>query len=205
MTTASSDRKLQLDGQVGEGIVFRCSGAGRWLPRVLAAAVLIAAVLAAFRFDPGTVLTASKYLRSLVAVLGGALALWIVRKGAEVRVVLVLSEEELLFRYGSREYALRLEDLERLSYETPFAQSRTWLPALVLRDRFGQPWRISAFISRGERLLEEILRRIDRSDLQTWSETLQLPKLLSRSRHRVLIGYIAAAAILIVGVAYYLH
>jgi hypothetical protein len=75
----------------------------------------------------------------------------------------------------------------------------------VLRDRFGQPWRISAFISRGERLLEEILRRIDRSDLQTWSETLQLPKLLSRSRHRVLIGYIAAAAILIVGVAYYLH
>jgi hypothetical protein len=131
--------------------------------------------------------------------------LWIVRKGAEVRAVLVLGDEELVFRYGSREYALRLEDLDRLSYETPFAQSRTWLPALVLRDRFGQPWRISALISHGDRLLEEMLRRIDRSDLQTWSETLQLPRLLARSGRRVLIGYLVAAAFLVAGVVYYMR
>ena len=63
---------------------FRCGRAARWLPRVLAAAVLVAALLAAFRFDPESALEQSKLLRNLVAVLGGGLALWIVKTGAEV-------------------------------------------------------------------------------------------------------------------------
>ena len=182
---------------------FRCGLAARWLPRVLAAAVLVAAVLAAFRFDPHEVLSASKYLRNLVAVLGGVLALWIVRKGGEVRTAFAIGEDELLVRHGAREYSLRLEDLDRLAYETPFAQSRTWLPALVLRDRFGQAWRVPALLSEGDRFIEELLAGTGRNDLRAWSETLRLDEVMARAGRRVLIGYLAAAAVLAAGLVYY--
>jgi hypothetical protein len=185
--------------------LYRCGTAARWLPRLLAASVLTAAVLAAFRFDPAQTLTASKYLRNVLAVFGGVLALWLVRKAGEVHAVLVLGREELTFRYGEREFSLRLGDLDRVEYETPFAQSRTWLPALVLRDRFGQPWRVSAFLENGDRFLDQLLVRTDRNDLRAWAETLNLRAVLARSRRRVAIGYISAAAFLVAGIAYYLH
>jgi len=184
---------------------FRCGLAARWLPRVLAAAVLVAAVLAAFRFDPHEVLSASKYLRNLVAVLGGVIALWIVRKGGEVRTAFAIGGDELLVRHGAREYSLRLEDLDRLAYETPFAQSRTWLPALVLRDRFGQAWRVSALLDRGDRFVEDLLAGTGRNDLRAWAETLRLGEVMARAGRRVLVGYVAAAAILAAGLLYHLH
>ena len=68
-----------------------------------------------------------------------------------------------------------------------------------------QPWRISALIDDGDRLLAELIRRTGRHDLQAWAETLDLFGVLSRARRRVLIGYVAAAAILVAGVTYYLH
>ena len=184
---------------------YRCGLAARWLPRALAAAVLVAAVLAAFRFDPHEVLSASRYLRNFLAVLGGALALWIVRKGGEVRTMFAVLDDELLIRHGMREYSLRLEDLDRLAYETPFAQSRTWLPALVLRDRFGQSWRVSAFLDGGGQFLEELLLRTGRSDLRSWAETLRLEEIMARAGRRVLIGYAASAAILAAGLLYRFH
>jgi len=189
----------------GEPSFYRCGAAARWLPRVLAASVLAASVLAAFRFDPYDVLTAARHLRSLLAVLGAVLALWIVRKGGEVRTAFAVVGGELQLRHGTREYSLRLEDLERLSYETPFAQSRTWLPALVLRDRFGQAWRVSAFLDGGERFLENLLDAAGRSDLRSWAETLGLGEIMSRARRRVLIGYVAAGVILAAGLFYYFH
>jgi hypothetical protein len=185
--------------------LYRCGAAARWLPRLLAASVLVAAVLAAFRFDPAQTLTASKYLRNLLAVFGGVLALWLVRKAVEVRAVLALGREELTFRYGAREFSLRLEDLDRVEYETPFAQSRTWLPALVLRDRFGQPWRVSAFLDHGDRFLEQLLVRTGRNDLRAWAGTLNLGTVMAGARRRVAIGYLFAAAFLVAGIAYYLH
>lgn len=184
---------------------FRCGLAARWLPRVLAAAVLVAAVLAAFRVDPAEVLTASRYLRRGVALFGALAALWIVKKGAEVRTAVGIRGDQLVFRVGARSYELLIRDLERLEYETPFAVTRTWLPALVLRDRFGQPWRVSALISDGGTLIAELLRRTGRSDLATWSETLRLPRKMGQAGVRVAIGYAAAATIVAVGVAYYLH
>lgn len=192
-------------GRTDDVSFYRCGLAARWLPRALAASVLVAAVLAAFRFDPHEVLTASKYLRNLLAVLGGALALWIVRKGAEVRTEFAVSDTELLVRHGARSWSLRLQDLERLAYESPFAQSRTWLPALVLRDRFGQAWRISALLDHGERLLDELLAKAGRSDLRSWAETLRLRETLARSGRRVVIGYVASAAVLAAGLFYRLH
>ena len=77
--------------------------------------------------------------------------------------------------------------------------------ALVLRDRFGQPWRVSAFLDHGDRFLEQLLERTDRNDLRAWAETLNLAAVLGRSRRRVVIGYVTAAAFLVAGVAYYLH
>ncbi len=196
---------LDASGPADEVSFYRCGPAARWLPRALAAAVLAAAVLAAFRFDPYETLSASKYLRTLVAVLGAVLALWIVRTGGEVRTTFAVGDGELLLRHGPREYALRLEDLERLAYETPFAQSRTWLPALVLRDRFGQSWRVSAFLDGGDRFLEELLARTGHSDLRSWAETLRLGEIMARSGRRVLIGYAASAAILAAGLVYRFH
>jgi hypothetical protein len=193
------------DTTVAEPQFYRCGLAARWLPRVLAAAVLVAAVLAAFRFDPYEVLTASKYLRKLVAVLGGVLALWIVRKGGEVRTAFAVGVEEMSVRHGSREYCLRLEDLDRLSYETPFAQSRTWLPALVLRDRFGQAWRVSSLLERGDRFLEELLVKTGRNDLRAWADTLQLGAVMAGAARRVLVGYLVSALILAAGLIYYLR
>ena len=75
----------------------------------------------------------------------------------------------------------------------------------MLRDRFGQPWRVSAFLDHGDRFLEQLLERTDRSDLRAWAETLNLGARLGRSRRRVIIGYAAAAAFLVAGVVYYLH
>lgn len=182
---------------------YRCGLAARWLPRVLAAAVLVAAVLAAYGFDQHDVLSASKYLRNLVAVLGGVVALWIVRKGGEVRTAFAVGIEELLIRHGAREYSLRIEDIDRLAYETPFAQSRTWLSALVLRDRFGQAWRVPAFLSEGDRFVDELLARTGRSDLRAWADTLRLSEIMARTGRRVLIGYAASAAILGTGLIYH--
>jgi hypothetical protein len=184
---------------------FRCSTAARWLPRVLAAAVLVGAFFAAYRFDPGSVLSASRYLKAAVVVLGGMLGLWIMRKGGEVRTELRLSAEELTFVQGAREFSLRVEDVDRFEYETPFAQSRTWLSALVLRDRFGQQWRISALLAEGDSFVAELLERSGRSDLQAWSETLGLQRRMGRAGARVALGYAVAAAILLAGVGYYLH
>jgi len=192
-------------GRADDPSFYRCGLAARWLPRALAAAVLVAAVLAAFRFDPHEVLSASKYLRNLVAVLGGVLALWVVRKGGEVRTAFAVGADELLIRHGAREYSLRLEDLDRLAYETPFAQSRTWLPALVLRDRFGQAWRVPAFLNGGDRFLEELVAGTGRNDLRAWAETLRLGEIMGRAGRRVLIGYVASAAILAAGLVYRFH
>jgi len=199
------DPGLDGSGPTDEVSFYRCGPAARWLPRALAAAVLVAAVLAAFRFDPYETLSASKYLRNLVAVLGAVLALWILRKGGEVRTAFAVGDSEILLRHGSREYALRLKDLDRLAYETPFAQSRTWLPALVLRDRFGQSWRVSALLTGGDRFLEELLARTGRSDLRSWAQTLRLGETMARSGRRVLIGYAASAAILAAGLVYRFH
>lgn len=196
---------LEASGPTEEQSFYACGSAARWLPRLLAAAVLAAAVLAAFRFDPHETLNASKYLRNLVALLGAVLALWIARKGGEVRTAFAVGKSEILVRHGSREHALRLADLERLAYETPFAQSRTWLPALILRDRFGQSWRVSAFLAGGDRFLEELLARTGRNDLRSWAETLRLGEIMARSGRRVLIGYAASAAILAAGLIYHFH
>jgi hypothetical protein len=175
------------------------------LPRALAASVLIASVLVTFRVDPYEVVSASKYLRTLVVLLGAVLALWLVRKGGEVRTAFAVVGDELVVRHGSREYSLRLEDLERLAYETPFAQSRTWLPALVLRDRFGQAWRVTALLQAGDRFLDELLARTGRSDLRAWAETLSLHEIMGRAGRRILIGYAAAGAILAAGLIYRFH
>jgi hypothetical protein len=191
----------------GSGAVkrYRCGMAARWLPRTLAASVLVSAVLAAYRFDPYTVLTVSKYVRSLMVVLAGAVGLWILRKGGEVRTEIEVGDEELVFRHGSSEYALRLEDLSRFDYETPFAQTRTWMPALVLQDRFGQQWRISAFLDQGAGFVRDLLRGSNRSDLEAWSETLHLPERMGRANLRVAIGYLFAAAVTAAGVLYHFH
>ena len=184
---------------------FRCGPAARWLPRVLAAALLAAGTLAAFRMDPHGVLLGSSYLRNGVALAAGLFALWIVRKGTEVRMVVGVGDEDLIMSHGSRSFKLPYDRIDRLGYAAPFAATRNWLPALLIWDKERTCWRILSLLSDGDRLLRLLLEKTDRDDLAAWSETLKLERLMQRSGHRVAMGYILSAAILAAGLVYYFH
>ena len=186
-------------------ISFRCSAAARWLPRALAGSLLAAATLAAFRMDPHGVLFSSTYLRNGVALTGGLLALWIVRKGAEVRSVVSIGDEGMVISHGSRSHTIPFNRMSRLGYAAPFAATRNWLPAMLLWDEERTCWRILSLLRDGERLLALLLERAGREDLAAWAETLRLQRRMAASGRRVAVGYIISAAILAAGLVYYFH
>jgi hypothetical protein len=190
---------------VSDIATFRCGPAARWLPRALAGAVLAAATLAAFRMDPQGVLLGSSYLRNGVALTGGLLALWIIRKGAEVRTVIGVSDEGLIISHGSRSHVLPFDRVVRLGYAAPFAATRNWLPAMLIWDKSKMRWRISSLLRDGELLLSALLEKEGREDLTSWSETLKLQQRMAASGRRVAVGYLIAAAILAAGLVYYFH
>ena len=121
--------------------VYGCGAAARWLPRALAAAVLMTAMFGVFRID-GTGDALLPTVRRLVVVAGALLALGVARKGSEVRCKFGLTREALTVVVGSRHYRLELADVRRLDYAAPFAGSLNWLPAAVLVDKDGRSWRV---------------------------------------------------------------
>jgi len=183
--------------------LFRCGAAARWLPRCLAAAILVGALLASYRVGPKAHAAGWSYAGPLVVVAGAAAALWILRKGAELRTGLVPVEEGLEFVDGRRRTLLRWKEIDSLSYAPPFSTGRYWLPAAVLGDRDGRGWRISALTSDGTELIGELLRRASRSDLDAWADALQLDRRMARPGRSVLCGYAVAAAVLSAALGFY--
>jgi len=178
--------------------IHRCSAAARWLPRAFAGAVLAAGLLVAFSLDPdATVPLVRPFKRGLVLVSALA-ALWLVRKGGEVRVGVGAGPDGLVFVAGARRLDLRYRDIATLRYEPPFGMSRSaWMPALALIDRQGTSWRIPALIECGERLVAALLEQSGREDLAAWADAFDLERRMARSGARVAAGYGAAVLIVV--------
>lgn len=187
------------------GTVYRCRTAARWLPRALAGSVLAAALLATGRIDPQAVLSGSRGFRTAVVVLAAILAIWILRRGGEVRLRVRVDGRSLRFEYGGQLSTLRLAEVDALRYDAPFGVSRSWLPAAVLIDRAGKEWRLPALLHAGDRLIESVLEGSGEEKLQAWTEALGLRRRMSRVAARVRLGYFVAGAILSVGLLYYVH
>ena len=183
---------------------YRCGVAARWLPRTIAAAVLATAMLSAFRID-ATSQALAPTVQQFVVFAGALVALGVARKGSEVRCVFGLTRDALTVGVGSRNLRLGLAEIQRLDYAAPFAGSTSWLPAAVLVDRDGRVWRVPALIDGGDQLFSELLRRAERHDLDSWADVCHIVPRMGRYRLRIRIGYAVAAAILVVGVGYYLQ
>lgn len=183
---------------------YGCGAAARWLPRTLAAAVLATAMFGALRIDgSGDALIPT--VRRLVIVAGALLALGVARKGSEVRCRFGLTDRALTVAVGSRRFDLELAAIQRLDYASPFSGSLNWLPATVLVDKDGRSWRVPALVNEGDELFEDLLRRTDRHDLDSWAEVYRIVPRMARYSFRIRFGYGVAAAIALVGVGYYLH
>jgi hypothetical protein len=183
---------------------YGCGAAARWLPRTLAAAVLVTAMFGVLRID-GSGDSLLPTVRRLVVVAGALLALGVARRGSEVRCKFGLTEHALTVAVGSRRFGLDLADIQRLDYAAPFSGSLNWLPATVLVDKDGRSWRVPALVDRGDELLEEILRRVNRHDLDSWAEVYRIVPRMGRYSFRIRFGYGVAAVIVLVGVGHYLH
>jgi len=184
--------------------MYGCGTAARWLPRILAAAVLVTAMCAALRID-GTGDSLLSIVRRSVVVAGALLALGVARKGSEVRCKFSLTEDALTVVAGSRHSRLDLADIHRLDYAAPFSGSLSWLPAAVLVDKDGRNWRVPAVVHDGDGLFTELLRNADRHDLDSWAEVYRIVPRMGRYTFRIRVGYGVATAIALVGVGYYFH
>lgn len=186
-------------------MTHRCSAAARWLPRLLAGAILAAGTLVALRIDPHSTVSGSRVFRTLLVVTAAVAALWVVRRGAELRVAVAVAPEGLLFGAGSRELRLRFEEIAAMRYEPAFGASRSWLPAAVLVDRDGRSWRLSGLLAHGERLTAEILSASGRQDLASWVEAHRIDRRMAGAARRTGVGYFAALAILGSATLFYLR
>ena len=197
MTPTTADASEQLPQ-------FRCGLAARWLPRAMAAAILVTAMLASWRIDERVSQTVWGYARHAVVLAGALAALGLLRQGGEVRVDVRLEEGRLEFVHGARATSLRLADIDSLRYAPPFSVTRHWLPATVLLDRWGKVWRLSALLVDGGELIRGLLERAARNDLSSWAEVHRLEARMGRAGQRVVIGYaVAAALILAAGLFYF--
>jgi len=190
----------------GNGLAFRCAAAARWLPRVLAASVLVAALLAARRIAPAAAAVGGfAWIGPLVVVVGAWFGLWIVRGGSEVWRVIRVTDEMLQFELGRHRTRLPLDQIQALSWQPPLAVRGRWLPAAAAIDSEGLEYRIPALLSNGSDAIRELLRCSGRRDLATWAETLALERRMGRAAGLTIAGYAGSAAVLSAGFAFFLR
>ncbi len=181
---------------------YRCSAWARWLPRALGASLLTASLLISFRIDPDQISAYSRPFKIGLVVFAAAVSLWIVRRGAEVRLEVTPAGEHLEFRYAARSARLAYADLDRLDFSPAFGPSRHWLSAMILIDREGGEWRVPAVLADGANLVEEILDRAARSDLRAWAEVRGLAAKMGSSTRRFAAGYLVAGFVLAAAAGY---
>jgi len=185
--------------------LYACGPAARWLPRVVAAAILIGAMLVAYRFDLHRSLTFTRSLQGLLVVLGAAIGLWIVRSGAELRLRVGIVREGVRFDYGKGAVTLAYDDVQRFDFEPPLSSSRRLWPTTVLLDDRGRAWRLPALLRDGDLLIRELVSVSGREDLATWAESLNLARRMGRSATLVAAGYVLAGAVVAAAFAFYVH
>ena len=180
----------------GVAAEHRCTGGGIWMPRLLAGAVLVAAVIASRTMDPDELFASSQVYRWLVIVLGGIIALWILKDGGIVRWSVQASESGLVFRAGRKENVLEYRDIVHIDYHLPFSSGRHWVPAMVLQDRLGTDWRVPSFIQDGGDLVVELLKQADRSELDAWADARRIRKRMGRGLGSLWAWYLVAGLVL---------
>ncbi len=181
---------------------YRCNLAARWLPRVLAAAILIGALVAGYRLADTAM---GARFRFVLVGSAALIALFVVRAGAEVRLAIRPQAEGLAFRLGRARSLLRYDRIDSLRFEGPFASGLRWIPTVVLISNRGDSWRIPALIADGEGLIDDLIRLSGREDLASWVDALGLKQRFRRVRSTLLAGYGAAAAIAAAGIVFYLR
>jgi len=182
---------------------YSAGAAARWLPRALAAAVLLASLLAAERFDLPRELNFTRPLRYSLMLVGGLLSLWFVRTGGELRVRISLGDRGIRFAHGTSATFLGYDEIHRLSYAVPFANRSQWIPAVVLIDESGRGWRLPALLTRGDQLLDDLIRKSDREDLLAWADSLGLMRRLGRAPILTAIGYLTAVGLICAAALFY--
>ena len=181
---------------------YRSGVAARWLPRILAAAILAAAMLAGLRLEERGY---GRALRTSVVLVGALTALLVVRRAGDVRVVFEFGPQSLSLVRGAHRATLDLDRIERLRYDAPFVASRHWVPAAVLVDRDGRDWRLPATLEGGDRLVRDLVGRIDRDDLRAWGDALGVERRMGRTRRVLRVGYGLAALVLLAALVFYLR
>ncbi len=156
------------------------------------------------RIYPGVDGTGWSHARTLVVLIGAAMALMIVRAGGMVRAEFSLLAEALHVRVGKHERELPYEMIESMDYETPFVTRTEWLPAMVLTDRFGKRWRIPSLLAEGQRFVTELTEAAGRDDLRSFASAHGLHAKMAAAGGRIAVGYALAfgfvvAALLFLG------
>ena len=181
---------------------YVCGPAARWLPRAISGSVLTAGLLAVARLGTQAKLPLTQGFRVLLLMATAAVALWIVRKGGEVRLRVSIDTRGIDFEVGSHRAAVAFEKIEALRYESPFGPSRFWLPAAVVVDSGKREWRLSGLLGRGEKLIDEIVHNSGREDLAAWVEAHGIRDKMVRATPRVRAGYAVAVGVLILAAAF---
>ena len=185
------------------GPSFRCGQAARGLPRVLGAATLVAALVAAYQL-PATRLVKASHARECVAAIGVLAAVWFVRTGRELHTVVTVGQGSMQLAMGTRRRRVSLESIESMVFRPPFADGRRWVPALVLADERGDAWRVPALLEGGAELVGELLTHAGRSDLRAWAQARKIEDRMSRAGQWVVVGYGVALAIVAAAVLLFL-
>ncbi len=189
----------------GDETRYRCGTAARWLPRALAGSVLAVALMVAYDVDPEGQAWGSGVFRGLLGAAGGIAALWIVRRGGELRGAVRPGRDAVAFERGRGEAEVGYRELVELDWSPPLGPSRSWLPALLLVERSGRAWRVPGLLRDGERLLAEILERAGRDDLRAWAEARALERRMAGAGRRVAAGYAVAAALAVLAALVHLR
>jgi len=182
--------------------VWRCSPAAIWLPRALAAVVLIVAVIASRTMDPGDLYQGSSLYRGLSVVMGALLSLGILKQGGVLRWTIRVGEAGIIFCSGSKSNQLEFRDITTIDYQWPFSAGRHWVPALVLEDRFGGQWRIPSFIKDGPDLVQELLTATGRRELSDWADARKIGASMGRGIGSIRVWYVLTLLILLWGVLF---
>jgi hypothetical protein len=184
---------------------YRCSAAARWLPRTLAGTVVLAALLVTSRFGNAPGIVGSARLRMAIWIGAGLLALWLLRKGAELRLRVSLTGNSLVFDYGGKPSSLRIEEIETLRFAPPFSWRRSWVAATVLQDGRGRTFRLPVALVAGDCLVSAVVARSAREDLSSWVDALKILPRMQRGRMHQALGYTIAAGIALAAVFFYLR
>ncbi len=187
-------------GGSGSPEVFACAPAARHAPGVVAAAMVLAGLIAAWRIEPFGLLTGVAMVRGLFVAVGAVAGLRFLLSAREVRIRAALRDDGLLLELGARAVAIPYGAVESLDYEHAFRRYTRWTPALVVVDVRGQRHRIPACIEDGERLVRGLVERASRRDLGIWADALGLPARMRRARRLAAAAYLCAVAIVVAAI-----